>query len=537
MQKLFPFVFLFLFNLLSAQTVDFQESNLPIIVINTGGQEIPETVKITAGMSIIDNGPGQINHPTDPPNGYNGLIGIELRGASSLTFEKKNYSIETRDLAGDDLKVPLLGMPPESDWALIGPLNDKSLLRDMLAYWLAGRVMPWAPRTRYVEAMLNGDYIGVYLLTETVKRDPNRVDIAKLKDSDLAGDSLTGGYLLAFDKTGIGVGGDWASPYPPMPGAAQQTWIQIVYPKSDDIQPEQRAYIEDHVTAFENALNQWAPNTTPTYENWIDVDSWIDYLLVSEITKNTDAYRLSAFFYKDRDDNDPLLKMGPVWDFNIAFGIGDYCEGQYYEGWAKDFNTVCDDDAWLIHFWWEKLLRDTAFQQRIKTRWQELRTSVWTEPQIAACLDSVTTLLAEPQARNFQRWPVLGEYVWPNAFVGQTWAEELDYLDTWLTNRIAWIDGNIMSVGPAVSATGEAAGADAVRVYPNPVTGNVLYFTPGRADATFSLFDGMGRAVVNELAVAGGSMVALPGELPNGLYFYQIGQKDRLLGRGKLVVR
>lgn len=536
MHKLLSFVFLFSIGRLCAQTVDFQESNLPIVILNTGGQEIPEDVKITAGMSVIDNGPGQINHLTDPPNGYNGLIGIELRGSTSLAYEKKNYSLETRDLDGDDLAVPLLGMPEESDWALIGPLNDKTLLRDMLAYWLAARAMPWAPRTHFVEVALNGNYIGVYSLTETVKRDNDRVDIAKLKDSDLAGDSLTGGYLLAFDKVDGGVGGDWVSPYPPFSGAGQQSWFQIVYPKSDDIQPEQRAYIEDHITAFENALNQWAPNTTPVYEDWIDAQSWIDYLLVSEITKNVDAYRLSAYFYKDRDDNDPLLKMGPVWDFNIAFGIGDYCEGQSHEGWIKDFNTFCADDPWVIHFWWEKLLRDLAFQQQVKARWQELRASVWTNAQIAACLDSVTALLAEPQARNFQRWPVLGQYIVPNAFVGQTWAEEIDYLDTWLTNRIAWIDGNIMSVGPSVSAAGEAPGQGAVQVFPNPLTGHVLTVKSEAADLTFSLFDCTGRTVLAEAPVPANSAVVLPENLPGGLYFYRIGQGDKRVGRGKLAV-
>ncbi len=540
MYRLLPILFAFLPQLLNAQVVNFTQSNLPIVVLNTGGQPIPEDQKITAGMSIIYNGPGQINHLTDPPNDYNGLIGIEVRGSSSLLYDKKNYSIETRDLDGDDLSVPLLGMPNESDWALISPLNDKSLMRDVLAYWFATSAMDWAPRTRFVEVMLNGQYIGVYVLLETVKRDGDRVDIAGLKDNDLAGDSLTGGYILAMDKLNTGVGGDWISPFPPYSSAWQSTWFQIVYPKDDDIQPEQRAYIEDYVTDFEHALAQWTPNSTPIYNNWIDTDSWVNYLLVNEVTKNIDAYRLSAYFYKDRDDNDPLLKMGPVWDFNIAFGIGDYCEAQPYEGWVKDFNDYCADDAWQIHFWWEKLLRDGAFQAQIKNRWQTLRAGPWSDAKVNTCIDSLTQLLAEPAARNFQRWPVLGTYVWPNAFIGQSWQEEVNYLDTWLSDRIEWIDGNIMIIGPAVSVD-SGPWAPYFSVYPNPVSDTrILTVEYNAAEAQFSLFDLSGHRLMDRHTLPGGlqqkQTVTLPEALPQGVYFYTIEQGERLVGRGKLVI-
>ncbi|MFN8302136.1 MAG: CotH kinase family protein [Saprospiraceae bacterium] len=539
MFRFLPIALLLTVHCAFAQSVNFQSSNLPIVVLNTAGQTIPENQKITAGMSIIANGPGQINHLTDPPNAYNGLIGIELRGSFSLQYAKKNFSIETRDLAGGDLSVPLLDMPSESDWALISPLNDKSLIRDALAYWLATRAMDWAPRTRFVEVVLNGEYIGVYLLLETVKRDGDRVDIAKLKDSDLAGDSLTGGYILAMDKDNGNVGGDWPSAYPPFVGAWQTTWFQVVYPKSDDIQPEQRTYIEGYMNDFEQMLAQWTPNTTPAYADWIDVESWASYLLVNEVTKNTDAYRLSAYFYKDRDDNNPLLKMGPVWDFNIAFGIGDYCEGQYFEGWSKDFNEFCPDDPWVIHFWWKKLLRDAAFQAQIKDRWQTLRAGPWSDAEVSACIDSLTDLLAEPAARNFQRWPVLGQYIIPNAFVGQTWQQEIDYLDTWLGNRIAWMDGNIMSIGPAVSVD-NGPGPALLAVYPNPLpSGHALtveYDAVG--EAQFALFDLAGRRATPDVVLPGGlaqrQTVTLPAVLPPGLYFYTIWQGGRLIGRGKL---
>lgn len=173
----------------------FQSSNLPIVIIDTYGQEIPDEPKILARMGIIDNGEGQRNHLHDPRNNYDGLIGIEVRGSTTRWFPKKQYAVETRDHFGNDSTVSLLGFPPEEDWILYAPYSDKSLMRNVLAYKLSNDLGRYASRTRFCELVLNGSYEGVYVLMEKIKRDRNRVNISKLLPTDIAGDAVTGGYI------------------------------------------------------------------------------------------------------------------------------------------------------------------------------------------------------------------------------------------------------------------------------------------------------------------------------------------------------
>ena len=155
---------------------------------------------IKADMGIIYNGPGVINKISDVPNDYKGKIGIEFRGSTSQSFPKKPYGFETWDESGEDNDVKLLGMPKESDWTLNATYNDKTLMRDGLSYILAGSVMEYAPRVRYNELVINGQYRGIYLLVEKIKRDKNRVDISKIETTDNQGDALTGGYIIKIDK-------------------------------------------------------------------------------------------------------------------------------------------------------------------------------------------------------------------------------------------------------------------------------------------------------------------------------------------------
>jgi hypothetical protein len=511
----------------------FTTSNLPIMVISTNGQEIPDEPKVGAQMSLIDNGPGVLNQIFDPANAYNGAIGIELRGSSSFFYEKRPYSIELRDDAGADQDVSLLGMPPESDFALISPLNDKSLIRDVFSYTIAREVMPWAPRTRYVEVVLNGEYIGVYILLETVKRDSGRVNIAKIKATDIAGPELTGGYIIRIDKDdgNGGIGNDWASQYPPVPGGWQQTWFQHFYPKNVDLAAEQQNYIRNHIKAFDNMMA--GPNFNASVENWVDIDSWVNYLLVQEVSKNIDGYRISAYFYKDRDDapNGGKITMGPVWDFNITYGIGDYCEGIDPKGWGKDFNSICGSDGYLIHFWWEKMWNNPVFRQRLLTRWQELRGTVWSNEKMIAKADSLVNVIGDAQVRNFQRWQVLGTYVWPNSYIGPTYSSEVNFMKNWLLARLAWMDVNIQALQQS-SVDPEFDRADFV-VYPNPTNGKMYVKTDAVIHSsafTVQLFDQLGRQVFEKkyIDAIGVFWVELPAErLSKGVYTCVISNLDR----------
>jgi len=193
--------------LIFSQTLVFTSSNLPIVVINTIGQTIIDDPRIVCDMGIIDNGFGFINSINDPFNNYNGKISIEYRGSQSQSFPKKSYALETQDSIGNNNNVSLLGMPVENDWILYAPYSDKSLMRNFLTFDLGRKMGNYSPRTVYCELVVNGDYKGIYILMEKIKRDNDRVDIAKLDTNDLAGDSLTGGYIIKVDKfTGTGGG-------------------------------------------------------------------------------------------------------------------------------------------------------------------------------------------------------------------------------------------------------------------------------------------------------------------------------------------
>jgi hypothetical protein len=437
---LFLLLFVYTFQCFASAQV-LTESNLPIIVINSNGEEITADGRVDASMKIYFKEDGSTNSINDVPNDFDGSIGIKLRGQTSLfLFDKKSYSVETRDAEGQDSTYNLLGMPKESDWVLHGPFSDKSLMRNALLYTMADDILAYSPRVQMVEIVVNDDYKGVYLFTEKIKRDDSRVDISKLKDDDIDGLDVTGGYILKFDKADQEEIG-WMSPY--SISEAQPTNFIYDYPSWDDIVPEQKTYIQDWMTQFENVLssNNFA-DPDEGYSKYINVESFIDHMLLNELSRNVDGYRLSTYMYKTKDKVDDLgqLYMGPVWDYNLAFGNAEYCRGWDPGGWAYNFNEDCSDDYWQVHFWWKRLLEDPIFAEEVKQKWMKLRNGKFSNPNINAWIDGFEDQLEVPQARNFERWPVLGIYVWPNKFIGDTYKEEVDYLRGWLMERLEWMD-------------------------------------------------------------------------------------------------
>lgn len=516
--------------------VPFTSSNLPIVVINTNGNTIPDDPKIEAEMGIIDNGTTR-NNITDPFNDYSGKIGIEIRGSSSQMFPKKQYGIELWDDENEGVSASLLGLPEEEDWVLFAPYNDKSLMRDVMAYTLGRQLGGYAPRTKYCEVVLNGVYQGVYVLIEKIKRDSRRLDINKLDPDEISGNNLTGGYIFKIDKTTGGTGEGWTSNYKPPFGNTQTIYYQYEYPDADDIVPEQANYIKSYVKAFEDALhgdNYADPENG--YAKFVDVNSFVDYLIMQEVTRNVDGYRLSTFMYKKRDSDGGKLHMGPIWDFNLGFGNADYCDGGDTDGWALDFNRVCPSDFWLVPFWWKKLFMDQSFGEALATRWSVLRAGQFRTDRIHARIDSISTLLTESHQRNFAAWNVMGKYVWPNSYIGTSFADEVRYLKQWIDERLQWMDANM----PALITSLEENTRGLVSAAPNPFTETVAirYELEQPATVTVRVFDALGRVV--ESYVAG---PALPGRYEYrwdgtrngpGIYYYQVRTQTRLLGVGKI---
>lgn len=476
-------------------------SNLPIIVIKTNGVAIVDEPKRTVEMGIIDNGPGKRNNIGDPFNGYNGKIGIEYRGSTSQQLSpKKPFAIELRDNNGNDVSRSLLGLPEEEDWVLLAPYSDKSLMRDVLTYHLARQFsQTFVPRYRYCEVVLDGQYQGVYVLLEKIKRDKNRVNISDLKSTDNAGDAVTGGYILKIDKTSGAFSRSWNSPFQ---SDGSNLPIQVEYPRAEDITPSQFDYIRQYITAFENVLQgRNFLDDAVGYRSMVNLESFVDYFIMTELSKNVDGYRLSSFFYKDKNSKDGRIVMGPLWDYNLAYGNADYYDGFRPTDWQYRLSQP-RTDTYRIPFWWGQLMKDSVFVNRVKGKWRFLRSNVLKLENINQFIDSTSTALNEAQIRNFQRWPIIGQKVWPNYYIGSSYRDEITSLKNWIRDRVQWLDNNLNAF-TTVTSLGEDPPQDfRLSVSPNPSASEVLvtYAVPRQGISQMYVLDLTGRVVMTEQA-------------------------------------
>ena len=516
---------------LHAQT--FSSSNLPIIIINTNGQSIVDDPKITADMGIIFNGENIRNNLTDPFNHYNGQIGIEVRGQSSQMFPMKSYGLELREASGSSVEKSLFGMPKEADWVLYAPYTDKTLMRNFLAYTISNELGRWAAHCRFVELVINGDYKGIYVFMERIKRGSGRVNIAKMSNSDVSGDAVTGGYIFSLDKEPNG----WFSSYAvPNSTTSNKRQFSYVYPKPENIVPAQKNYIKSYVDSFENALAaQNFQHKTNGVRRFAELSSFIDYFIVNEVSRNVDGYRLSAFFYKDRDSKDRKIYAGPAWDYDLAFRNANYCEGSNTSGWAYQFNHVCPGDgAGLIPFWWEKLMLDTSFVSDLRCRWKEVRQTLLSNDHLNHLIDSIATLTNEARQRHFQRWPVLGQYVWPNPPpIPTSYVGEITALKEWLTSRLRWIDYNIPNAGACEDWQEIATESLEAEIYPNPNNGSNITVKIKTKDPQIiylKVFDGSGQLVhsqaINAMPVSNFITIDDMPKWQTGIYYFIFSDKN-----------
>lgn len=409
-------------------------SNLPLVLIDTFEKRIPDEPKISARMKIIYDEYGGRNALNSSHVHFDGKVGIEVRGKSSQKFPKKQYGFETQDGSGNDQDVSLLQLPAESDWILNGPYSDKTLMRNYLAYEFSNRMGRYASRAKFVEVFLNdsGDtkikqkhYVGVYLLMEKIKRGKNRVNIQSLKSTQEKPSEITGGYILKIDKIDIN-DSYFLTGY--------RTRLIHVYPKGNKISDAQKAWIRNYMSAFESSLK--APDLGE-YVKYIHTDTFIDYFIINELFRNIDGFRNSTYMYKDRNTK---LKMGPIWDFNLSMGNASFNNGWETDGWLIDTNPV--------PFWWDQLLMDENFKQKLVKRWRALRKGELATSKLMEEIDRTAKNLSEAQSRNFERWPVLGVSVLGNPESNPpTYEQEVHQLKTWLQDRLKWIDAHIGSHG------------------------------------------------------------------------------------------
>lgn len=424
------------FGILSDSIANFS-SNLPIMVIQQFDTLISPGDRTMSYMTLFDR-PDAGRYPIVGKEYTQGRIDINIRGSSSQTFPKKGYGFHLLEENGRNRKETLLGMPAEHNWILHGPYSDKTLLRNVLAYEISNEMGQYAPRTRLVELFLQdgegilgeSHYHGVYVLVERIKIAPGRIEIEELENYHNEGPEISGGYIFKKDRLNEGEAG-----FTTLRGS------HYAYDEPDErsITPHQSDYLISYLDSVETVL--FGPDFKDPengYAAFIDVPSFIDYHLLIEVCKEIDGFRLSTFFYKDRNGK---LVLGPLWDFNLSLGNSENLEGWKPEGWYYPLISEYD----YLNGWYNRLFQDEKFEQKYKQRYRHLRNSAFSTPRLLNKISSYADILSEAQVRNFNRWNTLGTYIWPNWFIGDTYQEEIDFMSNWLNDRLIWMDGQLGS--------------------------------------------------------------------------------------------
>ena len=499
---------------------EFITSTLPIVIISTNNITIPNTPKIDGFMGIINNGAGQLNNVNNPFNEFYGQIAIEVRGSSSAGFPAKSYGLETRGPDSVNYNASIFDWPIDNDWILYAPYTDKSLIRNVLTFKLGNETGNYAPRTKLCELILNEEYVGVYVFMERIKVNPGRVGIDKLDYADTLDNHLTGGYIVKIDKTTSGGIVAWTSPYTAALPSNSPINYQLHDPSIDLIHPLQEQYIQSYVSAWETALA--GPNFSDPltgFRAYADEASFIDYMLINELSKNVDGYRISTFLYKERFSEGGKLVAGPLWDFNLGWGNANYCQGGNTTGWEINFNSYCGG-ALVNPFWWSRMLQDSVYANRVNCRWLELRATILDSTVLMNYIDSMSLALTLPAQRTYTKWPILGTYVWPNNFIGQTYIEEMEYLKSWTSSRLVWMDNNMF--GTCSSLGTQPIAEDPIRIFPNP--GKEAIFIDGLSQKTdLNVRDCQGKIVIETTADVYSYLLNTT-DLAPGIYFISIPQ-------------
>ncbi|KAF0237930.1 MAG: secreted protein with CotH lamin and Por secretion system C-terminal sorting [Prolixibacteraceae bacterium] len=423
------------FLVLYALIIDAQiltSSNLPIVIINTNinpntgkPYEIPDDPKIGATMKIIFRPDGSRNYLTDQNNpdflNYNGRIGVEIRGSSSQSLPKKAYGLTTRKEDNfTNNNVSILGMPNENDWILNSIAFDPSLIRNYLSYDLARSMGNYAARGEYCEVVINGDYRGLYIFMEKLKIDDDRINIVKMTNTDNTVPDLTGGYVTKADKT---TGGD------PVAWTMQSYIGSTSYlhdsPKPNEITTQQNNYIRNQFTILQNAATAQNASIINGFPSIIDVPSFIDYILISELASNADSYQYSTYFHKDRNGK---LRAGPIWDYDLTYG-----NDLFHWGLDRSHTNVWQFDNWdnTGSKFWKDLYNNPTFKCYLTKRWKELTATNGPLNYFAVAekMEQLSKLTSEAMVRENIRWGTI-----PNQ------SGEIIKMKEWIQTRINWIN-------------------------------------------------------------------------------------------------
>ena len=347
--------------------VSVSNTGLPVVVIGTAGEAAipPKTEDWLAGTLIkIYNADGVLDYEGTEDN-------IRGRGNSTWEFPKKPYAIKL------DKKASILGMPKHKRWVLLANWMDRTMLRNSVAFRISELTdLEWTPRGESVEVVLNGKHVGNYYLCEQIKVDENRVCINEMTSTDVDGDDITGGYLMELD-TYFDEVNKFKSDIRDLPYMFKE-------PDEETLNTHQFEYMKNYVNELEYALYDDEMFASGKYTDYIDVDSYIDWWFVYELAQNSEpGHPKSCYMYKDKSSK---MKAGPVWDFDCATFIPK-------EGCYSTRNSI----------YYGRLFKDPLFVQRVKERWNILKTKF---DAVCDYIDEEKIRLQKSADINIEMWPI-----------------------------------------------------------------------------------------------------------------------------------
>lgn len=435
-------------HLHAAEKVEDRETaafstHLPLVEIDTGGVEIPgKSVRqedgtryyttaadgsetIMAHMDIVDH-ETTYNHAGDAPTVSTDII-IHVRGRSSRAFDKSGYDIRLVREDGSNNPQEIMGMAAHHEWVLHGPFLDKTLMRNYMWYNIGGEIMDYAPNVRFCEVILNGVYRGVYVMLEnlTAGNDGTRLNL-----SVNAKNNTFSGYLLRLDQKNK----DPIKIIDHFTYYARRTTksMDIVYPGFGNLTQEIADEICKDFSDFEKALYSYDYDTEEFgYKASIDIESFIDYFLINELTCNYDAGRFSTYIGKDVNGTFHMY----LWDMNSA--CDNYQETKY-DGKGFDLQS---------RLWYFMLLKDEDFTDALIDRYWELRETYFDEEYLKDYIDETAAYLGGAVDRNFEVWGYTfapeHTLLTPAERNLHSYEEAVQQMKDFLTARIAWMDENI----------------------------------------------------------------------------------------------
>lgn len=402
----------------------YQLTNIPTVCINTRNGEIPydKENEITSQITIIHNNKIDVE---------NKAAGVRERGNASRNFPKKPWRIKFSK------KQNVLGAPAKAKkWTLINNYGDKTLMRNVVAFEIARRVdMKYVPFCQPVDVIMNGEYKGCYQLCDQVEVNPGRVELTEMTTVDNSGNALTGGYFLEVDG--------YAAQEPEMGWftADHNVPVTIKSPDSDVITSRQYNYIKDYFSTFTNGVYGGDYMTaTAGYFSVLDIDSFLKYFIVSELSGNIDAF-WSTYMYKERGSD--KFYTGPAWDFDLAFEndtrVYPIAETGKYLFLSQTQNSSAAGDMKMIV---NRIISNPTITTRLSQLWSTYRNSTnLTKESMEEYIDDMAATLDASQKINFMRWPILNEKVHQNPVVYGSYAGEVGAIKSYIKARFDQLDG------------------------------------------------------------------------------------------------